>query len=201
MSDSRAWDQRYAGEGFAFGAEPNLYLRSLAPRLRPGLRALALGDGEGRNGAWLAGQGLATTSLDWSPVASAKARVFAATQGVAMDVVTADLTAWEYPTAQFDLVAWIFVHLPAGDRARVAEGAVRSLAPGGLLALECFSPAQEGRRSGGPKEPSLLFTRSIVETLFAGLETLELLEGAVLLDEGPKHQGQAEVIRALFRKP
>jgi hypothetical protein len=35
---------------------------------------------------------------------------------------------------------------------------------------------------------------------FAGLELLECLEGTVLLDEGPKHQGHAEVVRALLRK-
>jgi hypothetical protein len=65
--------------------------------------------------------------------------------------------------------------------------------------LECFSPAQEGRRSGGPKEPSLLWTRAIAEREFAGLQVLELLEGTVRLDEGPKHQGEAEVLRAVLR--
>lgn len=200
MSDAAAWDQRYTAAQFAFGTAPNVFLRSLAPRLRPGMRALALGDGEGRNGVWLATQGLATTSVDWSALGTDKARALAAGQGVPLDVQTADLTRWPYPNARFDLVAWIYVHLPPEDRAVVAEGAIHALAPGGLLALECFSPAQEGRRSGGPREPSLLFTRAIAETLFGQLATLELLEGTVLLDEGPKHQGPAEVIRALFRK-
>ena len=35
----------------------------------------------------------------------------------------------------------------------------------------------------------------------AGLEVLELLEGAVRLDEGPRHQGLAEVVRAVLRRP
>jgi SAM-dependent methyltransferase len=200
MSDAGAWDRRYEGEGFTFGAEPNLSLRALAWRLRPGMRALALGDGEGRNGVWLARQGLAVTSLDWSPVGVAKARALASIQDVALDAQVVDLTAWDWPVARFDLIAWIYVHLPPGDRDLVAAGAVRALAPGGLLALECFSPAQEGRRSGGPKEAALLWTRAIAEAAFAELEVLELFEGAVLLDEGPKHQGLAEVVRALFRK-
>jgi hypothetical protein len=46
----------------------------------------------------------------------------------------------------------------------------------------------------------LLWSRAIVEECFAGLEVLELLEGTVLLDEGPRHQGHAEVVRALLRK-
>lgn len=200
MSDSAAWDSRYAGPGLQFGEAPNRYLESLLPRIRPGWRALALGDGEGRNGVWLAQQGLAVTSVDWSPVGLAKARDLAASRGVELATVTADLAAWDWPDAAFDLVAWIYVHLPPADRAKATAGAVRALAPGGLLALECFTPAQEGRRSGGPKDPALLWSRAIVEREFAELEVLELLEGAVLLDEGPRHQGQAEVVRALLRK-
>lgn len=201
MSTSLAWDERYAGGGFQFGEAPNLYLESLAPRLRPGMRALALGDGEGRNGAWLAAQGLAVTSLDWSPVGSAKAAALAARRGVAMACVTADASAWDYPEGGFDLVAWIYLHLPPADRTAAAAGVVRTLAPGGMLALECFTPAQQGRRSGGPKMVELLWSRAIVEDLFGGLEVLELLEGTVRLDEGPRHQGPAEVVRALLRKP
>jgi SAM-dependent methyltransferase len=201
MSTSLAWDERYQGGDFQFGQAPNRYLESLAPWLRPGMRALALGDGEGRNGAWLAGQGVVTTSLDWSPVGSAKAAALAAARSVALQTVTADASAWAYPEAGFDLVAWIYLHLPPADRAAAAAGVLRALAPGGLLALECFTPAQQGRRSGGPKMPELLWSRAIVEDLFGGLEVLELLEGTVALDEGPRHQGHAEVVRALLRKP
>ncbi len=84
-----------------------------------------------------------------------------------------------------------------------AAAAVRALAPGGLLTLEGFTPAQEGRRRGGPKDSSLLWTRAIVEAEFlgGGLEVVKLLEGTVLLDEGPRHQGHAEVVRALLRNP
>ncbi len=201
MSTSTAWDERYAGGDFQFGDAPNRYLESLAPRLRPGMRALALGDGEGRNGVWLAERGLLVTSLDWSAAGSAKTVALAARRGVGVVTVTADAAAWTYPDGGFDLVAWIYLHLPPADRAAAAAGAVRALAPGGLLALECFTPAQQGRRSGGPKMPELLWSRAIVEDLFGGLEVLDLLEGTVTLDEGPRHQGRAEVVRALLRKP
>lgn len=200
MSTSLAWDERYAGGTFQFGEAPNLFLLSQAHRLRPGMRALAVGDGEGRNGVWLAEQGLAATSVDWSAVGLAKARALAARRGVALATVTADLTRWDWPAAGFDVIAWIFVHLPPEDRAIACEGALRALAPGGLLLLECFTPAQEGRRSGGPKDPALLWSRALVERHFAGLEVLELLEGTVRLDEGPRHQGPAEVVRAVLRR-
>jgi SAM-dependent methyltransferase len=200
VSTSLAWDERYGSGDFQFGEAPNRYLEELRPWLAPGLNALAIGDGEGRNGVWLAAQGLVVTALDWSPVGMAKAARLADARGVALTTVVADAAAWDYPAAGFDLVAWIYLHLPPADRAEAARGVVRALAPGGLLALECFTPAQQGRRSGGPKDPALLWSRAVVEELFGALEVLELLEGTVLLDEGPRHQGPAEVVRALLRK-
>ena len=200
MSTSLAWDERYTGGDFQFGEAPNLFLLSQAHRLRRGMRALAVGDGEGRNGVWLAEQGLVATSVDWSAVGLGKARALAQRRGVMLETVTADLTRWDWPEARFDVIAWIFVHLPPEDRAIACEGALRALAPGGLLLMECFTPAQEGRRSGGPKDPALLWSRALVERHFAGLEVLELLEGTVRLDEGPRHQGPAEVVRAVLRR-
>lgn len=201
MSTSLAWDERYSGGGFQFGEAPNEYLLAQSRRFWPGMTALAVGDGEGRNGVWLARQGLEVTSLDWSAVGMAKARELAAAQDVALETVVADASAWTWPEARFDLIAWIYLHLPPADRVLAAAGCRRSLKPGGLLVLECFSPAQQGRRSGGPKLPELLWTRGIVEQEFAGLEVLELTEGAVRLDEGLRHQGLAEVVRCVLRQP
>lgn len=201
MSTSLAWDERYAGGGFEFGEAPNEYLLAQSRRFRPGMAALAVGDGEGRNGVWLARQGLAVTSLDWSAVGMAKARDLAAARGVPLETVVADASTWDWPEARFDLIAWIYLHLPPADRSLAAAGCRKALRPGGLLILECFSPAQQGRRSGGPKLPELLWTRGIVEREFAGLEVMELTEGAVRLDEGPRHQGLAEVVRGVLRQP
>lgn len=200
MSDAAAWDARYADGDFQFGDRPNEYLRAQSWRLSPGMRALAVGDGEGRNGVWLAERGLDVTAIDWSATGITKARELAARRGVALRTIVADVTRWDWPEGRFNLVAWIFVHLPPADRAIAAQGVLRSLAAGGLLALECFTPAQEGRRSGGPKDPALLWTRARVEEAFGALEVIELMEGTVLLDEGPRHQGPAEVVRALLRK-
>jgi SAM-dependent methyltransferase len=200
MSDAASWDERYGTGGFAFGAAPNRYLEAQAARLQPGMRALAIGDGEGRNGVWLAEHRLAVTSIDWSATGLAKASALANARGVSIRTVVADLVTWDWPVEAFDLVAWIFVHLPPADRAVVVARAAAALAPGGLLVLEGFTAAQEDRRSGGPRDAELLWSAALVREGFAGLELLECLEGTVLLDEGPKHQGHAEVVRALLRK-
>jgi SAM-dependent methyltransferase len=201
MSDSQAWDARYDAQPWMFGQAPNRYLESLSPRLPAQGRALALGDGEGRNGLWLARRGLAVTAVDWSATGLSRAAAWATAEGIPLRTETADLTRWPWPEAGFDLIAWIFLHLPPEDRAIVVAGALRALAPGGWLILECFSPAQQGRRSGGPRDPALLWTRELAEDAFASLDLQECLAGSVHLDEGPKHQGPAEVVRGVWRKP
>ncbi|MFZ5541118.1 MAG: SAM-dependent methyltransferase, partial [Pseudomonadota bacterium] len=51
------WDARFAREDYIFGLAPNVFLTQQAHRLSPGMRALAVADGEGRNSVWLAQQG------------------------------------------------------------------------------------------------------------------------------------------------
>ena len=68
------WDEKYAGpRGASFGTAPNAFLASQAALLRKGQRALVPGDGEGRNGVWLAERGLIVDTVDASPVGVALA--------------------------------------------------------------------------------------------------------------------------------
>ena len=89
-NDARThWNERFAGADYRFGTAPNRFLASQKDRLMSGQRALAVADGEGRNGVWLARQGLIVTSVDISPVGQAKARALAQEAGVAMEVIEA----------------------------------------------------------------------------------------------------------------
>ncbi|EQD60218.1 tellurite resistance protein TehB, partial [mine drainage metagenome] len=123
------WDQRYADEHYHYGTAPNAWLISQSWRLPRSGAALALADGEGRNGVWLAQQGLQTTSLDQSAAGLAKARKLASERGVALHTVQADLADWDWPVAAFDVVASIFVHLPEALRRRTHAGITRALPP------------------------------------------------------------------------
>ncbi|MFZ3042197.1 MAG: SAM-dependent methyltransferase, partial [Thiobacillus sp.] len=60
------WDARYATDDYIFGTAPNLFLASHAALIQPGMRALAIADGEGRNGVWLAEQGAQVHAIDFS---------------------------------------------------------------------------------------------------------------------------------------
>ena len=81
-ADTLRWNTRYATGDYVFGIAPNAFLEAQAHRLKAGMQALAVADGEGRNGVWLARQGLDVTSLDWSARGLAKARAFASRHGV-----------------------------------------------------------------------------------------------------------------------
>ena len=58
------WNQRYGASEFAYGRLPNEFLVQHAGSIAPAGAVLCLGDGEGRNGVWLARQGLAVTAID-----------------------------------------------------------------------------------------------------------------------------------------
>ena len=78
MNEYARWEARFATPDYAFGKEPNYFLKSCRKLLPRRGRALAIADGEGRNGVWLAEQGLEVISLDFSPAAQKKARALAA---------------------------------------------------------------------------------------------------------------------------
>lgn len=200
-SPLNAWDQRFAEPGYKYGTEPNAFLRAQAARLQPASRVLVPGDGEGRNGVWLAGQGHAVTSVDASAVGLQKARGLAASRGVALSTELADLSEWTPETASVDALILIYTHLPGAIRQGAHRRLAQGLKPGGWLILEAFHPAQLAHSSGGPKDTDMLYTPHQLDEDFAGLLSPVLAwHGEVSLDEGSGHQGLAHVTRWLGQR-
>ena len=197
-----AWDDRYAGDAYLFGTRPNAFLAACAPRLRVGMTALAVADGEGRNGVWLAEQGLEVVSLDSSAVAQDKARRLAADRGVAPTFLLADLDSWTFPAARFDIVAGIFIQF-AGPalRTRLFAGMKAALKPGGLLLLEGYRPEQIANGTGGPRIPENLYTEVLLREAFSDLEILELASRDAVIEEGAGHSGMSALIDLVARRP
>jgi len=194
------WDERYATPSFVFGTEPNRWLVANAASLKPGMRALVPGDGEGRNGVWLAEQGLHVTSIDASPIGVEKAVKFARQRSVVLNTVCADLRDWQ-PVETYDLVVSAFVHLGAVDRAPVHRKYVDALSGKGLLILEGFTPDHLHHGKGGPKLESMMFTVERLRDDFAALEILHLEALMTEMPPSERHSGPAAVIRLLARKP
>jgi SAM-dependent methyltransferase len=199
------WDERYRGEGFAFGTEPNVFLASQSEYLKPGLRALVPGDGQGRNGIWLAQRGLLVDTVDVSPLAVAKAQELAKARGAKLNIELADLTSWTWPQDRYDIVAALYVHFFDSDRPRMHRAMLGALKPGGILIMEAFRIEQLEMKklygSGGPKTADMLHSREKLVQDFEGASILLLEEAVTELDEGHRHKGPAAVVRAIVQKP
>jgi SAM-dependent methyltransferase len=212
MTDSRPaatqqgmfWDQRYGEPGFAFGEAPNAFLVSQASVLVPGGRALVPGDGEGRNGVWLASQGMRVTTVDASPIGVSKAQRLAASRGVRIDAHCADLATWDWPVGTYDLVVSIYLHFAPDLRGRMHAAMVAALAPGGRVLLEGYTPRQLVHRArgtvGGPPDPAMLFEPDLLRADFAGMTIERLEETEVDLAEGSRHVGRSAVARLVARR-
>lgn len=198
---SAFWDQKFAVEGFLYGTRPNAYLVDQTWRLDPGSTILVPGDGEGRNGVWLARQGYRVTAVDASPRGLQKASRMALEAGVPLRTICADLRHWDWPEAAYDAVVAVYLHLRPEDRPRLHAAMLSAVRPGGLVILEAFTPAQLANDSGGPKNPDMLYTADLLRSDFAAAETVELEETDTVLDEGPGHRGPAAVVRMVARRP
>ena len=202
MSELERWNRRFSAPGYVFGAGPNRFLASRRDLLKTGQSALCVADGEGRNSVWLAEQGLDVTAFDFSPVAVEKAKRLAAERGVNVRYEVADVYAWSWPRAAFDVVAAIFVQFadPAMREFMFAR-MVRALKPGGLLLLEGYTPKQLEYRTGGPPQVENLYTAPMLREAFRDLEILELREYEDELEEGERHAGRSALIDLVARAP
>ena len=203
-SEYERWESRYRVPDYIFGTEPNTFLtscRALLPRSGKAV-AVAVADGEGRNGIWLAEQGLDVLSIDFSPSAQQKARALAKQRGVTLTIAPADVHTWDYPAAGFDVVVEIFTQFSTpAERAQKWAGMRRALKPGGLLIIQGYTPKQLQYGTGGPKQVENLYTRAMLEDAFGDLRDLTIVEEEREIHEGTSHGGMSAVINVTARKP
>jgi SAM-dependent methyltransferase len=201
LSEYERWEGRYGVPEFIFGKEPNYFLVSCKPLLPATGKALAVADGEGRNGVWLAQQGLDVLSIDFSPSAQRKAKALARDRRVKIAFERADVHAWRYPEATFDVVAEIFTQFSSPpERARKWAGMRRTLKPGGLLIVQGYTPKQLLYRTGGPSQVENLYTRAMLGTAFSGFRDMTIVEEEIDMHEGSAHGGMSAVINFTARK-
>lgn len=195
------WDERYSRDDYVFGEAPNAFLAAQAHLLPKSGRALAIADGEGRNGVWLAEQGLDVLSLDASPIGLDKARKLAAKRGVALETQVLDIAVYEWPPVSFDVVAGIFFQFAGPDlRDAIFAGMERALKPGGLLILQGYGLRQLEYKTGGPGIPENLYTEALLAEKFAALEILHLRDHDSEVAEGSAHVGLSHLVDLVARK-
>lgn len=195
------WDERYASEEYLFGTEPNAFLVAQHHLLKPGMSCLAVADGEGRNGVWLAQQGLQVLSVEASAVAQEKARKLAAQRKATLEFEQADLAQWQWGENRFDVVAAIFIQFaPPALRDEMFAGIQRCLKPGGLLLLQGYTPRQLEYGTGGPPVAENMYTEPLLRAAFADMEWLHFAEHDEEVSEGSGHHGMSALIDLVARK-
>ena len=195
------WNQRYRGETFFFGTEPNAFLASQSHLFQPDQSVLAVADGEGRNGVWLARQGLDVTAVDFSPAAVEKAQRLAERHGVAVHHETSDLFAWNWGENRFDAIVAIFIQFVGPEqRHNLNELMLRALKPGGLLILQGYRPKQLEYHTGGPSQVKNLYTAETLREEFSAMEILHLAEHDNEICEGEGHCGLSALVDLVARK-
>ena len=200
MSQANFWDQRYREKVYAYGTAPNAFLAASIQHLPRHGKVLCLGDGEGRNGVYLAKQGLEVTSVDLSAAGKRKAEKLAQDEGVWLHYIVADLESYDVGEAVWDGIVSIFCHLPSALRKRVHAACVRGLKPGGVFLLESYAPEQLRFGTGGPKDPDMLLDISTVKAELAGLEFILCRSEERTVVEGEFHSGQAAVTQVIATK-
>lgn len=199
------WDQRYAEEGFAYGSEPNEYLKAKLNGLKPG-HILFPAEGEGRNAVFAASLGWQVTAFDQSREGRHKALKLADEQGVRIMYLPGEFSSMQFRLASFDAIGLIYAHFPADVKDAYHHIIETWLKPGGYLIFEAFSKEHISYRQvnpavGGPAEPDMLYSVDDIRSYFPGYIVHELSAMPVALQEGKYHRGTGHVVRGMLQKP
>lgn len=195
------WNNRYLSHQTVYGDLPNEFFKQCMKNLQIG-RLLLPAEGEGRNAVYAATLGWEVTAFDYSHAAREKALKLAESKDVSLSYEICDFHSYSAPKQSMDAAALIYAHMPPEIRHTFHQKIMNWIKPGGHVMLEAFNPLQLGLTSGGPKELNMLYTTDMLRADFPDTEweiaMLETLETA--LNEGPFHQGKAQIVRLLARK-
>ncbi|MFW2374332.1 MAG: SAM-dependent methyltransferase [Gammaproteobacteria bacterium] len=194
------WDERYSTDEYAYGKEPNDFLRKHAGIIPSG-RVLCLAEGEGRNAVYLAGQGYQVTAVDSSLVGLKKAQKLADERGVKIETHHADLEDFDFGLDRWSGIVSIFCHLPAPLRRTVHSKVVSSLRSGAFVLLEAYTPKQLEYKTGGPPVAEITMDSASLKSELEGLEFIELNEIEREIHEGQLHNGMGAVVQLIAHKP
>lgn len=193
------WNERFGTKEYAYGTEPNQFYKEQLERMTPG-EILFPAEGEGRNAVYAATLGWKVTAFDPSIEGKKKAELLAAKNGVSIHYHIGKYEEVQFQKEQFDCIVLIFAHMHPSKRKEYHRKLATFLKNGGTLILEGFSKKQIHNNSGGPQNIDMLFSVEELKNDFQAFSNLKINEADTVLNEGPFHQGQASVIRAIGTK-
>lgn len=198
------WNDRYRNDAYAYGEQPNNYLKAQLEKLHPGT-ILFPAEGEGRNAVFAATLGWTVSAFDTSVEGKKKALRLAEANEVTIDYQVGELQTLQYNPEQFDVIALIYAHFPADIKSFYHKTLNTYLRKAGYIIFEAFSKRHldynsKNPKVGGPKDIGTLFSVDELKSDFAHYEILELAEEEIELHEGLYHNGKGSVIRFVGQK-
>ncbi|UWX61436.1 class I SAM-dependent methyltransferase [Chryseobacterium oranimense] len=198
------WNDRYSSEEFAYGTEPNNYLKEQLEKLKPST-ILFPAEGEGRNAVFAATKGWEVFAFDISNEGRNKALQFAENQNIAIDYQVGELQTLNFQAEQFDVIALIYAHFPAEIKSSIHRMLDQYLRKGGVIIFEAFSKNHldyiaKNEKVGGPKDIGSLFSIDEIRADFPNYSIRELGEKEIELNEGLFHNGTGSVIHFVGQK-
>jgi hypothetical protein len=197
---SNFWDERFSGEEFVYGTEPNQFFKEQIDKIPTPGKLILPGEGEGRNAVYASRAGWQVDAFDQSKIAKQKALMLAQQYGVQINYIVIDLNNFSHDKNNYNAAAVIFLHLPPAERVELHKKLISSLINGGIIILELFSKNQFGKKSGGPQDISMLSSVEEIQNDFKNMKTILIEERDLYLNEGSKHSGEASVIRFVGEK-
>ena len=206
MNDSwiNRWDERYSKEGYAYGEQPNEYLKEQLVKQTPG-KILFAAEGEGRNAVYAARLGWTVSAFDISIEGKKKANLLAERNKVTIHYEVGQLERLNYKAGQFDAIVLVYAHFPPEIRLSYHRMLDTFLRKGGVIIFEAFSKRHldyvlRDEEVGGPRDLASLFSIDEIRLDFVNYDVIELMETEVELTEGVFHNGIGSVIRFVGRK-
>lgn len=206
MNDSwtERWNDRFSKDEFAYGEQPNNYLKEQLEKLNAGT-ILFPAEGEGRNAVFAAKLGWTVSAFDISIEGKKKALLLAEANKVTIDYQVGEWQTLDFKNGPFDAIALIYAHFPSDIKSFYHKLLDKYLRKGGVVIFEAFSKKHpdyisRNEKVGGPKDVDMLFSIDEIISDFDNYEILELAEKEIELKEGLFHNGQGSVIRFVGRK-
>lgn len=193
------WNDRYTESEFAYGKEPNQFLKEHIHLLPKG-KVLFVAEGEGRNAVFASKNGYQVTAFDYSDSGRKKALALALENNVEIEYEVSDVLQLSYQKNSFDAIVFIFAHFPSDIRKEAHKELLGLIKPNGKVLFEAFEKEQICYTSGGPKDSTMLFSEDEVRNEFVDITFDFLKTELVILNEGPYHQGEGKVIRFIGTK-
>lgn len=201
---TKRWNDRYSKDEFAYGEEPNNYLKEQLTNQNVGT-ILFPAEGEGRNAVFASKMGWKVSAFDISNEGKSKALKLAEKNNVTIDYKVGELETLGFENEEFDAIALIYAHFPADIKSKYHKTLDKYLKKDGIIIFEAFSKKHidyvtANEKVGGPKDIDSLFSIDEIKADFPNYEIIELVEKEIELNEGVFHNGTGSVIRFVGRK-